>query len=484
MHTTQPRRRALLGATLVAILAASLALAASPAPAATPAGDRFVDLVFPASTSTRDLVYGTTEHLGEPFELKLDIHEPVGDTAERRPLMVWFHGGGFQRGDRAGPLELHMADQFARRGYVVASVGYRLASGNIVADIANAFADARVAVAWLRANAATYRIDTERVVASGMSAGAFISLHLGSGDDIVTDPGLLTGPSHVDAVAALAGAADTTLPQAGEPPIIMYHGLDDEVVPYGLAQDYCEAANAATVPCELVTYEATETIPATHVGFLGHVLDINRRTADFLHEELDLASWSPIDFLDVDEGSVFHDDIAWMATTGISTGYPGPRFAPTEVVTRQTMAAFLHRLSTRLGGPDGPAPDPGFADVSPTSIFYDDIAWLAANGITTGRPGPTPGTLVFDPTAPVSRQSMAAFMYRLDELLAGDNPDATDPGYLDVPPSSPFHPAIAWMAAEEITTGFPGPTFRPMQAVTRQSMAGFLHRLDDHVTEP
>lgn len=480
MHTTDAHRPgSVLRCVLVALLTASMLLAATPASAVVE-GTRFVDPVFAESTSTRDILYGTTTHLDAPFDLRLDIHEPVGDTAERRPLMVWFHGGSFQNGDRAGPLELHMADAFARRGYVVASVGYRLASGNLGVDITNAYADSRAAVAWLRDHAETYRIDSGRVLASGMSAGAIIALNLGVGANVVADPSLLEGPSHVDAVVSLAGALNPTLAQPGEPPVIMFHGVDDEVVPFDSAQSYCAGANAAGVPCELVAYEATPQIPATHVGFLGNLADIEDRAGRWLHEVLDLDAWSPIDFLDVDDGSVFHDDIAWMATTGISTGYPEALFGPTEVVTRQTMAAFLHRLSDHLGGPDDPAPDPGFVDVAPDSLFYDDIAWLAANGITTGRPGPA-GTLVFDPAAPVSRQSMAAFMFRLDELLAGANPAAPDPGYIDVPATSPFHGDIAWMADEGITTGYPGPTFRPTQVVTRQSMAAFMHRLADHL---
>jgi acetyl esterase/lipase len=149
-------RRPRLVAAILIVLATLAVGHAVPTPAtAAPAGQRFVDPVFETSTSTRDIVYGTTTHLDAPFDLKLDIHEPVGDTAEARPLMVWFHGGAFQRGDRAGPLELRVADDFARRGYVVASVGYRLASGNLGTDIANAYADSRAAVAWLREHAGT-----------------------------------------------------------------------------------------------------------------------------------------------------------------------------------------------------------------------------------------------------------------------------------------------------------------------------------------
>jgi hypothetical protein len=49
-------------------------------------------------------------------------------------------------------------------------------------------------------------------------------------------------------------------------------------------------------------------------------------------------------FSDVPDSNTFHDDISWMAANGISTGYAGGTFRPGEPVTRQAMAAFMHRL--------------------------------------------------------------------------------------------------------------------------------------------
>jgi acetyl esterase/lipase len=441
-------------------------------------GRRFIDPVFGSTTVTSDLVYGTAIHHDEPYELKLDLHEPAGDLAEQRPLVVWIHGGSFQTGDPAGPLELYMADALARRGYVVASIGYRLASGSLPADISNAYADAETAVAWLRDNADTYRIDASRVVGAGMSAGAITALSLGSRADVVADPTRLEGPSHVDAVLSYAGTGSPTWPQPGEPPVLMLHGVEDTTVPLSTAEDYCDASNLATVPCELVTYDGPG---STHVGFLVNLPDMVARSAAWMYDELDLGSWVAIAFLDVPADAPFATDIGWMAALGIAGGYPGPVFEPARPVTRQAMAAFLHRLHDRLAAPTGPHPDPGFADVPPTSPFFEDIAWMAATGITTGFPGPSPETATFRPDEPVTRQAMAAFLFRLDELLGGVNPAVPNPGFLDVGPTSPFFAEIAWAADIGLATGFPGPTYRPGSVVTRQAMAAFVHRLYDHV---
>jgi hypothetical protein len=68
------------------------------------------------------------------------------------------------------------------------------------------------------------------------------------------------------------------------------------------------------------------------------------------------------------------------------------------------LAAFLHRLAD---APAGPFPDPGFTDVPVGHPFYDEIAWLAAAGITDGYDDGT-----FRPLTTVSRQAMMAFLYR------------------------------------------------------------------------
>ncbi|OWY59033.1 hypothetical protein B7486_76755, partial [cyanobacterium TDX16] len=102
--------------------------------------------------------------------------------------------------------------------------------------------------------------------------------------------------------------------------------------------------------------------------------------------------------------------------------------------------------------------------------FFVPISWLAGAGITTGYEGGT-----FRPSAPVTRQSTAAFLYR----MAGE-PDAPEdpPTFSDVSVEHPFHAEITWLAGVGITTGYVDGTFRGGQVVTRQAMAAFLHRFD------
>lgn len=53
-------------------------------------------------------------------------------------------------------------------------------------------------------------------------------------------------------------------------------------------------------------------------------------------------------FTDVDEGNIFHDDIAWMAENGITYGYGDGTYGPKDFMTREQMAAFMHRLYNRI----------------------------------------------------------------------------------------------------------------------------------------
>lgn len=116
-------------------------------------------------------------------------------------------------------------------------------------------------------------------------------------------------------------------------------------------------------------------------------------------------------FSDVTESTPHAKEIWWLASTGISTGYPDGTFHPLATVVRQDMAAFLHRTFAQFGdGSDKPASG-SFPDVTADTPHAGDIRWLAANGISTGYPDGT-----FRPMASVVRQDMAAFLKRIHDL--------------------------------------------------------------------
>jgi hypothetical protein len=172
-------------------------------------------------------------------------------------------------------------------------------------------------------------------------------------------------------------------------------------------------------------------------------------------------------FPDVGAGNEFAPDVCWLAQMDITGGYPDGGFHPADPVTRQSMSAFLFRLA---GAPLFPTPTSAvFSDVGVNHPFAREIAWLVDEDIAEGY---SDGT--FKGGAAVSRQAMAAFMYRVAGVVSflGDGPTFTDVGI-----AHPFYEEIEWMAWTEVAGGYPDGTFKPANAVSRQAMAAFLHRM-------
>jgi hypothetical protein len=190
---------------------------------------------------------------------------------------------------------------------------------------------------------------------------------------------------------------------------------------------------------------------------------------------------SPLAFADVPPGTQFETEINWMASQGISTGWLEPNgaktYRPLAPVNRDAMAAFMHRLA---GKPDfSPPPVSPFTDLAPGDMFYKEIVWLAARYISTGWTE-SDGSRTFRPSQPVTRDAMAAFMYRLAGRPAFD-PPATSP-FADVTKDNIYYHEITWLAAQDISTGWPESdgtrTFRPLQPVNRDAMAAFMFRFN------
>ncbi|MFD1612335.1 alpha/beta hydrolase [Sphingomonas tabacisoli] len=112
-----------------------------------------------------DLAYGA-----DPRH-RLDLYAPVNASAPA-PVFVWVHGGGFLRGDK-GDAErwpnAHAGRFAARAGFLGVVINYRLAPAH---GWPAGGEDVGAAVAWLKANAAHYGGDPDRIVLAGTSAGA------------------------------------------------------------------------------------------------------------------------------------------------------------------------------------------------------------------------------------------------------------------------------------------------------------------------
>ncbi|WP_017200486.1 S-layer homology domain-containing protein [Arthrobacter sp. M2012083] len=159
-----------------------------------------------------------------------------------------------------------------------------------------------------------------------------------------------------------------------------------------------------------------------------------------------------------------------LAVTGcaVSAG-----LAAAEDLSSGSNRGSFHTVSP--ADPQGQALE--FIDVTPKSQFYAPISWVAGQGIATGWVEPN-GRRSFRPLEPVSREAMAAFLYRLAR-----SPDFVPPEsspFTDVPVGTQFYKEITWLASKNISSGWMEPdgskTFRPAQPVYRDANAAFLYR--------
>ena len=284
-----------LGAILAALLALAV-LAGCTVPR--PPGEgtiRYRDPVFTNGTVTRDLQYGSApSQTGQTVALKLDLYQPAGDAQTKRPVLVWVHGGGFSSGDKASGIAPDIGNTFAKLGYVVASINYRLISPGCtgssirpacVTAAIDAQHDAQAAVRWLRANAATYRLDGTRIGIGGESAGAITAVLVGVHSE---DPGTSGNPGFPSTVGGFVsisgGLPNGVFAGAGDAPGVLFHGTADAIVPFKWSADTTAALLHANVPVFLEIQEG-----AGHVPYAQYRDLFIQQIDYFLYSVLDLA---------------------------------------------------------------------------------------------------------------------------------------------------------------------------------------------------
>jgi predicted esterase len=284
---------------LLALLVAAAVLAGCSLPRPPGAGTiRYRDQVFGNVNVTRDIQYGSAPDLaGNPVALKMDLFRPVGDTATKRPVVIWVHGGSFCCGDKIAADMVDLATTFAKQGYVTASINYRLlattacsgsnVSQNCVVAAMAAQHDAQAAVRWFRANATAYGIDPTRIGIGGSSAGAVTSVEVGINSG---DPGDSGNPGHSSKVGgfmSLSGgvpAGYESFFDSADSPGIFFHGTADSVVPYDWALGTARELLTNGVPAYLETLEG-----AGHVPYNQYHDQIVSQSDYFFYDFLDLA---------------------------------------------------------------------------------------------------------------------------------------------------------------------------------------------------
>lgn len=255
---------------------------------------RYRDLVFPTVTETPDVQYGENTGLGGvPQKLFMDIYRPAGDTAKKRPAIIWMHGGSFSGGSRKDGLMVELSRRFARRGYVAVSISYRLlaaeacggeaSTARCVPAAMSAADDERAAIRYLRSKAAELGIDESRIAIGGASAGAVASVLAGATPDTAGNSGNPGFSSASRAVVSISGGLPTTIMfTRGDPPMLFWHGTQDTVVPYAWAKQNAEYMMQNGMIGILRNVEAGH-VPATQFGD-----DMDEQARNFLYRVMSL----------------------------------------------------------------------------------------------------------------------------------------------------------------------------------------------------
>jgi acetyl esterase/lipase len=228
----------------------------------------------------KDVQYGD----GGGIPLLLDVYIPDKRITFPTPAVIFIHGGGWSGGDKF-PCQVNV---LAQNGFLCISINYRLSG---VAQFPAAVEDCKCSVRWLKAHAAEYNVDPNKIGVWGGSAGGHLALMVGLVDSsagLEGTGGWAEYSSRVQAVCSYYGTSDMAkqciignreMPSAfiggrpsekpelfaqaspinyvsrDDPPLLMVHGDKDVVVPYEQSKMLLEAYQKAGLDVKLVTVQ-------------------------------------------------------------------------------------------------------------------------------------------------------------------------------------------------------------------------------------
>lgn len=235
--------------------------------------------------------------------LQIDFYRPK-NISGKLPLLVFIHGGAWKSGTRSDYLVYLV--HFARKGFVTATVSYRLLDESLYPACVE---DVKDAVRWFFNNGDKYRYDPERIALIGGSAGAHLAMLAGYGWKNSSEENCdsATTGFKIKAIVDIYGPADLTTPYArthrlvtdflgfsyeehpglfmeaspvtwldsSDPPTLILHGTSDRLVPVSQSDDLKSRLDSLGVPC--VYYR---------LPLWPHTMDIVQRVNNFCREKM------------------------------------------------------------------------------------------------------------------------------------------------------------------------------------------------------
>ena len=192
-------------------------------------------------------------------------------------------------------------------------------------------------------------------------------------------------------------------------------------------------------------------------------------SAVFVSEDQGEIAEEPLPFTDVASDAWYAQAVAYVYRQDLMSGTAQDRFSPDLASNRAMLVTILYRLA------GSPAVDGGsaFTDVAGGDWYASGVAWASANGIVTGY-----GDGRFGPNDPITREQMAAILYRYAGFAGQSTAGRADlSGYTDAGQVSPYAAeAMGWAVDRGLITGVSAGTLAPGGSATRAQVATILMR--------
>ena len=214
---------------------------------------------------------------------------------------------------------------------------------------------------------------------------------------------------------------------------------------------------------------------------VGDTVSVTATPIAEVHPNFNAATWNYIrltadaayTITDVSRTSWFYADAAFVYEKGLFSGTDSSTFSPDASMTRAMLVTVLYRLE----GQPAVTGSSSFADVK-SGVYYERaVIWAAANGIVTGT-----GSASFSPDAKVTREQLAAILYRYAQYRKLDtSANAKLNGFSDADNVSGYaSAALGWAVAEGLVNGASG-RLMPKGNATRAQVAAIFHRFVENV---
>ena len=187
------------------------------------------------------------------------------------------------------------------------------------------------------------------------------------------------------------------------------------------------------------------------------------------------------DFSDVHPSDWYHDAVTYVSENELMNGTSGTTFGPNDTTSRGMIVTILYRLA---GSPDMPEGnwDYPYADVDASAYYSTPVYWARENDLVTGY-----SDTRFGPNDPITREQMAAILYRYADYLGLDTNNGFIPDkYYEFPDyqtvSRYASKAMSWCVNHGVINGSNG-KLNPQGTATRAEVAQILMNAESVLNE-